>query len=67
MKIAFATNEGQTSRVTETPDGTIFALRTDKGFRNPDREALQQAAKSGRISRERLDASVRRRRPPLLW
>lgn len=30
VKLAFATNEGQTSRVTETPDGAIFALRTDK-------------------------------------
>jgi peptidyl-prolyl cis-trans isomerase D len=30
LKLAFATNEGQTSRVTETPDGAIFALHTDK-------------------------------------
>ena len=30
VKLAFATNEGQTSRVTETPDGAIFVLRTDK-------------------------------------
>jgi len=30
LKLAFATNEGQTSRVTETPDGAIFVLRTDK-------------------------------------
>jgi peptidyl-prolyl cis-trans isomerase D len=30
LKLAFATNQGQTSRVTETPDGAIFALRTDK-------------------------------------
>jgi len=30
LKLAFATNEGQTSRATETPDGAIFALRTDK-------------------------------------
>jgi peptidyl-prolyl cis-trans isomerase D len=30
LKLAFATNEGQTSRVTETPDGAIFALRTEK-------------------------------------
>jgi peptidyl-prolyl cis-trans isomerase D len=30
LKLAFATNEGQTSRVTETPDGAIFALRIDK-------------------------------------
>jgi peptidyl-prolyl cis-trans isomerase D len=30
LKLAFATSEGQTSRVTETPDGAIFALRTDK-------------------------------------
>jgi peptidyl-prolyl cis-trans isomerase D len=30
LKLAFATNEGQTSRVTETPDGGIFVLRTDK-------------------------------------
>ena len=30
VKLAFATSEGQTSRVTETPDGAIFALRTDK-------------------------------------
>ena len=30
MKLAFATNEGQTSRVTETPDGAIFALHVDK-------------------------------------
>jgi peptidyl-prolyl cis-trans isomerase D len=29
LKLAFATNEGQTSRVTETPDGGIFVLRTD--------------------------------------
>jgi peptidyl-prolyl cis-trans isomerase D len=30
LKLVFATNEGQTSRVTETPDGAIFVLRTDK-------------------------------------
>jgi peptidyl-prolyl cis-trans isomerase D len=30
LKLAFATNEGQASRVTETPDGGIFVLRTDK-------------------------------------
>ena len=30
LKLAFATNEGQTSRVTEIPDGGIFVLRTDK-------------------------------------
>jgi peptidyl-prolyl cis-trans isomerase D len=30
LKLAFATNDGQTSRVTETPDGAIFVLRTDK-------------------------------------
>jgi peptidyl-prolyl cis-trans isomerase D len=30
LKLAFATNEGQASRVTETPDGAIFALRVDK-------------------------------------
>jgi peptidyl-prolyl cis-trans isomerase D len=30
LKLAFATNEGQTSRVTETPEGAIFALRTDR-------------------------------------
>ena len=30
LKVAFGTNEGQTSRVTETSDGGIFVLRTDK-------------------------------------
>jgi peptidyl-prolyl cis-trans isomerase D len=30
LKLAFATSEGQTSRVTETPEGGIFVLRTDK-------------------------------------
>jgi peptidyl-prolyl cis-trans isomerase D len=30
LKLAFATNEGQTSRVTETSDGAILVLRTDK-------------------------------------
>jgi peptidyl-prolyl cis-trans isomerase D len=30
LKTAFATNEGQTSRVTETSDNGIFVLRTDK-------------------------------------
>jgi peptidyl-prolyl cis-trans isomerase D len=30
LKLVLATNEGQTSRVTETPDGGIFVLRTDK-------------------------------------
>ena len=30
LKLAFATDEGQTSRVTETPDGAIFALHLDK-------------------------------------
>jgi peptidyl-prolyl cis-trans isomerase D len=30
IKLAFATNEGQTSRVTETSDGAIIVLRTDK-------------------------------------
>jgi len=30
LKVAFATTEGQSSRVTETPDGAIFALHTDK-------------------------------------
>jgi peptidyl-prolyl cis-trans isomerase D len=29
-KLAFATNEGRTSRVTETSDGAIFVLRIDK-------------------------------------
>jgi peptidyl-prolyl cis-trans isomerase D len=30
LKLAFATSEDQTSRVTETPDGGIFVLRTNK-------------------------------------
>ena len=30
LKLAFATDQGQTSRVTETPDGAIFALHVDK-------------------------------------
>ena len=30
LKLAFATSEGQTSRVTETQDGAIFALHVDK-------------------------------------
>jgi peptidyl-prolyl cis-trans isomerase D len=30
LKLAFATSEGQTSRVTETPEGAIFVLHTDK-------------------------------------
>ena len=30
LKLAFATNEGQTSRVTETSDGGIFVLHIDK-------------------------------------
>jgi peptidyl-prolyl cis-trans isomerase D len=30
LKLAFATDEGQTSRVTETPDGAIFAVHVDK-------------------------------------
>jgi peptidyl-prolyl cis-trans isomerase D len=30
LKLAFGTSEGQTSRVTETNDGGIFVLRTDK-------------------------------------
>jgi peptidyl-prolyl cis-trans isomerase D len=30
LKLAFATNEGQTSRVTETSDGGIFVLHLDK-------------------------------------
>src|SRR5215471_12781722 len=30
LKLAFATQEGQTSRVTETADGAIFALHIDK-------------------------------------
>jgi len=30
LKLAFATDQGQTSRVTETPDGVIFALHVDK-------------------------------------
>jgi peptidyl-prolyl cis-trans isomerase D len=30
LKLAFATGEGQTSRVAETPDGAIFALHVDK-------------------------------------
>jgi peptidyl-prolyl cis-trans isomerase D len=30
LKLAFATNEGQTSRVTEALDGGIFVLRADK-------------------------------------
>jgi peptidyl-prolyl cis-trans isomerase D len=29
LKLAFATDKGQTSRVTETSDGAIFVLRTD--------------------------------------
>jgi peptidyl-prolyl cis-trans isomerase D len=30
LKLAFATNEGQASRVTEAPDGGIFVLRVEK-------------------------------------
>ena len=30
LKLAFATDQGQTSRVTETPDGAIFALHVEK-------------------------------------
>jgi peptidyl-prolyl cis-trans isomerase D len=30
LKLAFATDEGQTSRVTETPDGGIFIVRVNK-------------------------------------
>jgi peptidyl-prolyl cis-trans isomerase D len=30
LKLAFATDQGQTSRVTETPDGVIFALHVDR-------------------------------------
>ncbi|MFL5266580.1 MAG: SurA N-terminal domain-containing protein [Stellaceae bacterium] len=30
VKLGFATGEGQTGRVTETPEGAIFALRTEK-------------------------------------
>ena len=30
LKLTFATDQGQTSRVTETPDGAIFALHVDK-------------------------------------
>ena len=30
LKLAVATDRGQTSRVTETPDGAIFALHVDK-------------------------------------
>jgi peptidyl-prolyl cis-trans isomerase D len=30
LKLAFATDEGQTSRVTETPDGAIFMVRVSK-------------------------------------
>jgi peptidyl-prolyl cis-trans isomerase D len=30
LKVAFATSDGQTSRVTEAPDGGIFALHIDK-------------------------------------
>jgi peptidyl-prolyl cis-trans isomerase D len=30
LKLAFATDEGQTSRVTESPDGAIFAVRVSK-------------------------------------
>jgi peptidyl-prolyl cis-trans isomerase D len=30
VKLGFATGEGQTGRVTETPEGAIFVLRTEK-------------------------------------
>src|SRR5271166_2242584 len=30
LKLAFATDEGRTSRVTQTPDGAIFVLHIDK-------------------------------------
>ncbi len=30
LKIAFATNQGDTSRITDTQDGSIFAVRVDK-------------------------------------
>jgi peptidyl-prolyl cis-trans isomerase D len=30
LKLVFATNEGQTSRVTESPDGAIFMVRVNK-------------------------------------
>ncbi len=30
LKLAFATDEGRTSRVTQTPDGAIFVLHVDK-------------------------------------
>jgi peptidyl-prolyl cis-trans isomerase D len=56
LKVAFATNEGQTSRVTETSDGGIFVLRTDKVIApqvKPLDEVKEKAVASWQADRRR--------------
>ena len=56
LKTAFATNEGQTSRVTETSDGGIFVLRTDKVIApevKPLDEVKEKAVAAWRVDRRR--------------
>ena len=56
LKLAFATSEGQTSRVTETPDGAIFALRIDKIMPSqvkPLDEVKDKAVESWQVDRRR--------------
>jgi peptidyl-prolyl cis-trans isomerase D len=56
LKVAFATNEGQTSRVTETSDGGIFVLRTDKVIApevKPLDEVKEKAVAAWQVDRRR--------------
>jgi peptidyl-prolyl cis-trans isomerase D len=56
LKVAFATNEGQTSRATETSDGGIFVLRTDKVIApevKPLDEVKEKAVAAWQVDRRR--------------
>jgi peptidyl-prolyl cis-trans isomerase D len=60
LKLAFATQEGQTSRVTETQDGAIFALHMDKIIPSavkPLDEVKDKVVAAGQADRRRETAA----------
>ncbi len=77
LKLVFATNEGQTSRVTESRDGAIFVVRVSKVTppdgqaacrgQGPSRRGLarRQAAREGRQNRPRNSPPRSSRMPDL--
>ncbi len=68
LKTVFATDQGDTSRVTDTDDGSIFAVHVDKITApqvKPLAEVKDQAVAAGRPSRSaRAQPNRPRRLPP---